>query len=737
MSLCRRVTDAAPHTSGEPGPVFPTRPRRRIVRFTLLSLVSTSLAACSPLHSGPTDLLSAIRGAGAPSASNAKATGPANLGAKPSATNIAANTATNTGAKRDSKILLASHQSPEAVTPGASQPDAALLEFGKVSELQRMSLDEIIQMTVGNHPTIAATQAEVAVAEGKLIGASLLPNPQFTIDAEQDTQEAGPFQLTSRLMFAIPLGGRIAAGQRAADLDIARARYAVSRETEVIINDTIVAALEVLYLQEMVELQGDLVRIAQEGADAIKESVEAGRDDPSSLAVAQVRVADNEFRRLDSDAKLRGARIRLSKAMGLNPPREIEITGRLEAQPLPRVSIDSIFAAVRENRPEIAEAHAAIAHSQAELALARAEAVPDLEIGPRFSDKFRDPGDSLGVRFQTDLPLFDRKQGDIAEKMAETRMNQALLRFAEMTTLSDVAEAYAELVRLQAKLNQFDTRVVPLIEEATKTVQDSFALGKVNAHNVTNELERLAKLRIDQLDLRYRYTELKARIELYTGRPLEQLVGGAAIAPADMRRASPPGGATKPRAGTLPKAAPANGKTDPFKSDDPQPGGENDASPMSPAAGKPSDDPKETQARHRPSRPLYDGVIPASAVEPIGAGQHAASAAHLPYATEMPEKTAARRTMPPRRLAAPVASVPVASVPVASAAARHPPPVAAAATSPLDAITVGQTPAASEVNPADEASSDAASSDEASTDAAKTAPEEAAADQPPAQDAGE
>jgi cobalt-zinc-cadmium efflux system outer membrane protein len=382
-----------------------------------------------------------------------------------------------------------------------------------------MTVEQIVQWTAQNHPQLAAMRAEVGIAEAALVEASLWPNPQLTLDFDSPTQESGGPEISSRVMFTVPMGGKLRLAQEVADIGIRRAQFAVSRETEIAVNESIAAAMEVVYYQELLELRGNLVDIADDlverlGGDVIPEGDRIN---------AEVNRTDVELERLEASSRLRVARVRLSRAMGLTPPQAIRVRATLPDTPPPDFSLNSLIAAVRENRPEFAEARTAIEEGRRAMTLATAEAVPDLEIGPQFNDTFREPDDSLGGRAQFELPIFSRNQGGIAESSANHQLNRANYRLAEVTTLSDVAEAYAELELIQSQLAPYRDEIPRLAQRAEIAIKRGFEVGIIDSNNMVNELQRLGNLKIRHLDLRYQYNRTRAKIELYAGRSLDQL----------------------------------------------------------------------------------------------------------------------------------------------------------------------------------------------------------------------
>ena len=90
----------------------------------------------------------------------------------------------------------------------------------------------------------------------------LLPNPQLVMDTESPVERNGATTLTSRVTFTLPTGGKRRWRMAAAEAAVARSQAAQARETELILAEAADAAIEVLYLQELAVLQGELSHLA-------------------------------------------------------------------------------------------------------------------------------------------------------------------------------------------------------------------------------------------------------------------------------------------------------------------------------------------------------------------------------------------------------------------------------------------------------------------------------------------
>ena len=132
---------------------------------------------------------------------------------------------------------------------------------------QEFTVEEALLFTLDNHPRLRARAEEVEVARAALITAGILPNPQFVLDTDSPTSDPGATELATRVMFTIPTGGKRHLAEIAAKAGIDEARWAVDTEAHLLLTETADAALEVLFLQELVKLQQEMIRIAQEAVD--------------------------------------------------------------------------------------------------------------------------------------------------------------------------------------------------------------------------------------------------------------------------------------------------------------------------------------------------------------------------------------------------------------------------------------------------------------------------------------
>jgi cobalt-zinc-cadmium efflux system outer membrane protein len=408
----------------------------------------------------------------------------------------------------------------------ATEPAAAPLEPLTASAMmEEISLAEALRYAVEQHPRLRARKYEIEVARGKLVAAGTLANPQLVLDYDTSVEEDDGSEVSGRLMFTIPTADKLRLGKSVASAEICQAQYAYSREKRLILQEVGDAGVDVLYYQELLGLQGRLSELAAKQVALQQGRFQAGEAPAADAIQAEIAAKDVELRRLDTQTQLDTARVRLWRAMGMGSPGLRGLKGALTVEPLPAVPPAKLLAAAEHNAPEIHEARAALARAQRQLALERARAIPDVEIGPRTQNVVGAEGRHpvLGGRFAVDLPLFDRNQGAIGESAAQIEVQRALMEDAALTTLGDVAALYAELHSLQTRLQYYQSQVLPLAERTEAALRENDVGRAMPPNQAADLLREVVRIRAVHLEIRYRYATLYRQLENLLGCRLAEL----------------------------------------------------------------------------------------------------------------------------------------------------------------------------------------------------------------------
>lgn len=436
--------------------------------------------------------------------------------------------ATETAADLSSDPDAGSVEAAGASLPYDEDPTAAWSLSPETSDLaleETFSAEQVLEYAARHNPLLRVRHSEVEVARAKLVTAGLLPNPELILRTDTPIHDDNPTSLISRVMWSVPLGGRIGHEKAVARTAMHRAQLAVEQEAENVLQNVAELALHVLYLQELVEEYRTLERDFQDEIEIQRSiSVDTGQVGFADVFETFLDASGYELAHRQARRELTAARLELCLAMGMRTPVSIRIEGGLSVQPVARVSLETVMAAALEADPEFVASRLAILESQHELALAHSESKPDLVIGPRYDAALGNPNDSIGGRIDVELPFFDRNQGAISESAAQIEVNRALSDVAKVNSLNNVASTYSELMHVQDSLDQNESFLSELKQYGIGTTRAEMETQAVDANQIPDLLRKISVMKVKGLNLRYQHNLLRTRLEFALDRKLQDLV---------------------------------------------------------------------------------------------------------------------------------------------------------------------------------------------------------------------
>jgi outer membrane protein TolC len=283
------------------------------------------------------------------------------------------------------------------------------------------------------------------------------------------------------------------------------------------------AASEVLYLKHLLVLQSEMQDLADARArlidsDIILDQTNVRLTDKvaAELAAAELRTERRETRR-----KLAVARLRLARAIGAPPEMDFNLADELQVPMAALIPVEVVIELARQRSPEFAAAGAAIEETFQRCVQARAEAVPDFELGPRYQDELDADGtDRLGVRFATDVPIFDRNQAAIAREAAQMRADQANAFLAEHNAASDAAALYHELENLREDWQNLQATTRQMKARCDKLFSDPVVRRGVPEAQTIRLKQQLLRQKALDLTIRQRFFQVRHSLEVLVGQPI-------------------------------------------------------------------------------------------------------------------------------------------------------------------------------------------------------------------------
>lgn len=393
----------------------------------------------------------------------------------------------------------------------------------------RLTLADARALALHSNPELRATRLGIDIARGELRQADLLLqwNPSADVLAGGPGMEIG---LTQEVEIAAQRGARRAAGragvERAqasvlnaarltvADADRAYYRLAASRQREALATEILVLNARLTDVATRQLIAGDISQL-----DANLATVEYGRSRARALGARRERAgAEAELRRLlglpiaTPIAPQIDLQIILPPSV---PPRvnaplasvrssalrdSLSVARSLDQLLVDTLTVDSLTALALARRPDLAERAAAARQALAQASVARREAFPNLALRASSEQIEGRAGRVLRPGIGLTLPMFNRNQGEVEARRAESR--QAELERAALVAgvRSDVATAVTTYETAVAETSVLERTVLAPARENRRLLEIAYRAGKVG-------LPELLLIRNQVMDAELEYWE--------------------------------------------------------------------------------------------------------------------------------------------------------------------------------------------------------------------------------------
>ncbi len=389
-----------------------------------------------------------------------------------------------------------------------------------------LSLRQALSLALRYNPELSVFSLETRIREAEAIQASLLPNPE--IDAEvENFAGSGSFdgfqesELTVTIGQLLELGNKRQKRTRVAVLgaDMAAWNYEVVKLD--IFTQVVKRFFDVLVIQQRIELQKELVNVAEEFLRNIEQRVNAGRLSPAEIARAKVELLTTTIEMNRLKKEFLAATKRLAATWGSTEPNFSRVTGKLDTELL-LPSFEKLQALISQN-PEIARWAVAIQQREAELAFEKAQRIPDLTLGGGFR-KLNESGDNAFVMgLSMPILVFDRNQGNIQAAEYRKQQVEQEKRAVEVSIKTSLAESYIKLSRAYDEAVTLRTKVIAEAKNAFDMINQGYQMGKFGSLDVLDAQRTLFEVRARYLDALKDYHQAYADLERLIGQKISEL----------------------------------------------------------------------------------------------------------------------------------------------------------------------------------------------------------------------
>jgi cobalt-zinc-cadmium efflux system outer membrane protein len=366
---------------------------------------------------------------------------------------------------------------------------SAVWAVNTLSAAGALTLEGAINEALENNLGLLAQRYNLTIAKARLITAGLRPNPILSVGGDHldllgtgynAVNSAGPAEYSIRTDFVFERGGK-----RQRRLEVAHEELGVARLELLDATRKIVLEVEGAFVD--LQLAKENLDLARQNLRALTEIVEINElrlksGDLAMVELIRSRVAALQFRNQVKQAELSVrkhgnalqfllGRTRLDPAFDIAGEMRRE-EGPADASQLQRLAL--------ERRPDVGVLRREQARGQAELRLQLAQGKVDYVIGSEYRRQqgLAGTGNSVGLFFQTNLPLFNRNQGEIERVRREQRQLEARRRELEAAIILEVENAWQGFAAARALLEDIERDMLAQARDARNITEYSYRRGE-------------------------------------------------------------------------------------------------------------------------------------------------------------------------------------------------------------------------------------------------------------------
>lgn len=381
---------------------------------------------------------------------------------------------------------------------------------------------EVVSLALTLNPQLRSRRAAIGEAQAVLIGVRQWPNPEVGVALRPGVGGASGLAVEADALLQLLRPGERDARRQAAvarleevDADVAAAEYAAVAEVRQ-------QRLAVLAADRIVALMQEAVELRERSHELVRTQRRIGEGTDLALSATELDLAEARRDLRQALAERDVARRELNRLLGLPPQYVLNLNGL--GQPLPVTVFEDVVdeeldRRLLAGRAELRAKQAAYRQAEQELRLAVLDQYPRLGLGPSFERELE--GDaSLGLGLSLELPLLNRNQGAIAEKLAVRDRVRA--EYVELLhrLRADAFAARADLRVAKAEVDAQEAEVLPVLQRSQDLFERAYRVGEVNIIDWITAQQRALNARREHLNSLVAYRRAVIQLETAAGQPL-------------------------------------------------------------------------------------------------------------------------------------------------------------------------------------------------------------------------
>ncbi|MBD0404838.1 TolC family protein [Flammeovirga sp. EKP202] len=345
----------------------------------------------------------------------------------------------------------------------------------------QLTIPQAEEIFLQKNLTLIAEKQNIEISKAEIIQAKAWPNPEVGIEiAMYDNEDNIWFRTDKEAQRVFEISQMIeTAGKRKKRTNVAKIEAEISeyefyntlREMRTELRSELV---ELHYAQEKANSYLVAIEPVEKLVAVYKEQSQKGNVSKSEVVRLKALLLDARKGWLDlvQEAADIEANIKMLLNVQANVSLSITIPEFKPSESLPDPTLWATLA--QDHRFDFKIENIRMKQSAESLALAKAEAVPDLHLGTMYDRRGAHQADYWAIQIAFDLPVWDRNKGGIQAAKIQQEQQQVRLNEAEKNLQIDIYTAAQKLNQVRSLYEQLDPELSQEMEEVMGAVTKSY-----------------------------------------------------------------------------------------------------------------------------------------------------------------------------------------------------------------------------------------------------------------------
>jgi outer membrane protein, heavy metal efflux system len=386
-------------------------------------------------------------------------------------------------------------------------------------ESSKLKISQLIEMAKQSSLQIEGAKQDVVASEAGLITARAYPNPDLEVTPGRASSKAGNGGSSTAFGIVQPIEKP---SFRQARQDLASSRVALAKSNQRVIESFIVdqvrrRAVEMVRAQEeLVAITEDL-QISKQILERVRVRARTGEAPRFDLLRAEAEVAVIQKNFESAQSKVQQSKIELQQVVGRSLPTDLNVEVDFDLSALLAESDYQLLRiTVAELNPELAAARKEVDRNVQFTELERRSVLPQFSVRVQHE---REPDISFNrIGVQMSIPIFNKREGPIAEAAASTKRSQVLAQGRQFELETNFDAAWAAYISAQRQVKAYESGIIDRSRAVLEIAEAAYRLGERGILEYLDAQRQFRLVRNDLVLARYNLLITRTQLERLAGR---------------------------------------------------------------------------------------------------------------------------------------------------------------------------------------------------------------------------